>query len=509
MHFQILSHAGLLVRCAGKTLIFDPWLIGSTYWRSWWNYPPVSRNLVDGLKPDFLYLTHIHWDHFQGVSLRKFSPETPVYIPLDSNPRFRADLLALGFSDVREIPHGGSVDLAPGFRLTSWHFFPFTDSGAVVEGEGTVLFNANDAKFMGGPLKQILRRHPSIDFVFRSHSSANPRMCYDFMDAPERRLDAPDHYLRDFAGFAEAVGARFAIPFASNHCYLHRETFHFNAAVTTPAEVERYCRRRGLRSEVKVMVSGDSWSGQRGFLMGEEQPFADREEKLERYARDKAQVLERQYALEAQADISLSEVADNFRLFAEALPWALRLLYRGRPLAFLVTGRTTRRFVIDLFRAEAREVDALDDARHPLQIHTATHIFRQCIRKRLFTHLGISKRVLFRCRRADRKWLFFVELLLNMHEAGQLPWARMMHPRFFLGWARRWRELALYGRILWNSAMGIDFEMSDYLPPATRYARPRGLSSVVVGDFLADAAGPVDLLEKQHPGPFMGQGHSA
>ena len=74
MFFQILSHAGLRVVAGGRELVCDPWLVGSTYWRSWWNYPPVPRDLVDSLKPDFIYLTHLHWDHFQSASLRRFRP---------------------------------------------------------------------------------------------------------------------------------------------------------------------------------------------------------------------------------------------------------------------------------------------------------------------------------------------------------------------------------------------------------------------------------------------------
>src|SRR5688572_18674670 len=82
MEFKILSHAGLIVTAnSGKTLVCDPWLIGSSYWRSWWNYPPVSKSLVDSLKPDYIYLTHIHWDHFHGPSLKKFSPDTCIIVP--------------------------------------------------------------------------------------------------------------------------------------------------------------------------------------------------------------------------------------------------------------------------------------------------------------------------------------------------------------------------------------------------------------------------------------------
>ena len=40
MSFKILSHASLLIKSDANELLVDPWLVGSCYWRSWWNYPP-------------------------------------------------------------------------------------------------------------------------------------------------------------------------------------------------------------------------------------------------------------------------------------------------------------------------------------------------------------------------------------------------------------------------------------------------------------------------------------
>ena len=60
VEFTVLSHAGLSVTAKGTTLVTDPWLVGSTYWRAWWNYPPVAPELVDSVHPDFVYLTHNH-----------------------------------------------------------------------------------------------------------------------------------------------------------------------------------------------------------------------------------------------------------------------------------------------------------------------------------------------------------------------------------------------------------------------------------------------------------------
>ena len=57
--FKLLSHACATISYGGKTLIMDPWLIGSCYWRSWWNYPPVKDGLINDLNVDAIYITHL------------------------------------------------------------------------------------------------------------------------------------------------------------------------------------------------------------------------------------------------------------------------------------------------------------------------------------------------------------------------------------------------------------------------------------------------------------------
>jgi UDP-MurNAc hydroxylase len=462
--FQILSHAGLLVTGAGKSLLFDPWLVGSAYWRSWWNFPPVPRGLFESLRPDFIYLTHIHWDHFHGPSLRKFPRETPIFIPKGPARRMKKDLLEMGFPNVTEVGHGRCMEPAPGLRLTSYQFYPFTDSAAVVECGGVTLFNANDAKFMGAPLEQILARHPRIDFVFRSHSSANERVCYDFMDDPRRTREEPAFYLNGFAAFARKVGARYAIPFASNHCYLHRETWHFNDTVVTPAQVETHCRALGMEHpEVKAMVCGDYWSSDTGFSIAAERPGSDRESVLRDYAAAQSAALEKSYVLEARTDISLAQVEGYFSKFIRALPWAARRAFRGRQVTFVLTGKATRMFWVDLYRGVVREISAVDDEIHPLQFHTSSYVFRRCMAQNLFTHLGISKRLLFRCRKADGKRFRLLILLFTMYESEMLPLWRLLAPRFLAAWIPRWREAGLYALILARMALGRPFEMKDYL----------------------------------------------
>ena len=151
----------MYVETEGGSILIDPWIIGTCYWRSWWNFPEPSRELLDSLRPDYIYITHLHWDHFHGPSLRRFDRKTRVLVAKMPTTRMVRDLRMLKFENVREIPHGRSVELWPGFHLHSFQFGPFfTDTAAVLTDGKTTILDVNDCKVFGLPLRQITKRCP-------------------------------------------------------------------------------------------------------------------------------------------------------------------------------------------------------------------------------------------------------------------------------------------------------------------------------------------------------------
>jgi UDP-MurNAc hydroxylase len=321
-----------------------------------------------------------------------------IIVPRDVSLRMTKDLRQMGFQNIVELKHGETFDLAPGFKLSCYHFDIFLDSAAVVECDGTVLLNANDSKVMGWPLKQILRRHPKIDFVLRSHSSANSRLCYEIMDNPDARVDDHDRYVRDFADFAIATGAKYCVPFASNHCHLHKDVFRFNSLIVTPHMVKEYFESQNLRSPiVKVMVTGDSWSDTDGFRLSETEYFENRQERLLEYREAQKETLERFYEKEAQASVTLKQVQQYFEKLSRATPFIFRLKLKDQFFTYIATAGSKRFiFRVNLYRGTVVERDDYNDKEDPIQIHTSAFILRQCIVKNLFSHLSISKRVKYR-----------------------------------------------------------------------------------------------------------------
>jgi UDP-MurNAc hydroxylase len=471
MKFRILGHACMEIEVGGRTLLCDPWLVGSAYWRSWWNFPPTPKGLVDELNPDFIYISHLHWDHFHGPTLGRLGLNRRVLVPKTPDRRLIHDLNGVGMKNVEELEHGIRTPIGEDLVVTSYQIGPFADSALVIEAGGVTLLNANDAKFMGLPLRQILKHHKEIDFVFRSHSSANSRLCYRFPDAPEVVMDDLSKYSAEFAEFCCAVGAKYAIPFASNHCFLHDETWAYNKTVNFSAGVARYFATLGVESPKCVpMQPGDVWDSQNGFALTP--AITDIAATLETYRDSKEPQLASQREKEARTVLALSGVTKHLQNIVSDTPWIIRRFFKNKPIAIVGhSPKGDRCVLVDLHANKVSEVSSEKVQECPIRIHASALIINDCCRTRNWNSLGISKRVQLVCPQRDAKILRLFNYVLNAHEYEIFPVKKMLNWRFLGVWVRRWRELTLYARITFDLLIGRGFQLRRYLPRPEHQSR--------------------------------------
>ena len=145
MHVTVIGHSCLRIKTRAGTVLIDPWLSGSCYWRSWWHFPPSTEPDEEMFKPDWIYLTHHHFDHFHYPSLRRMDRSAKVLIP-----RFGVDVMvdevkSLGFESPQELVHGRVVDLGDGVRVASYQY-GFDDTTFVVAEDDNVVIDINDCK---------------------------------------------------------------------------------------------------------------------------------------------------------------------------------------------------------------------------------------------------------------------------------------------------------------------------------------------------------------------------
>jgi len=454
MRFTILSHAGLLVEHAGVRIVCDPWVLGSCYWRSWWNFPEPDPELVANLRADYIYLTHLHLDHFHGPSLQKlFDSRTRVLVPKVPTRRMLEDLEYLGFEDVTEIPHGTSVQLAGDFTLHSYQFGLGVDSAAVLRGGGTTLFNCNDAKFFGLPLRQIMRDHPRIDFILRSHSSAGPiPYCVDDWQRLIPEVASQSDSGDQFARCALHVGARYAIPFASNHCFLHQETLPYNGTATTPDDVSRQfakvAARCGSKSECIVMPPGSQWSEEEGFQV-RAFDFAARGPYIEMLLERHRPQLDSTYRQEESAVADFESFRSYFARMLEALPAIVRRYALPRIVFRPRDALGTHSWLVDPRRKVVKPLLSPPSDCLVIEVHAA--VLKDCTDRRMFSVWTASKRLKIKLPTASHlsdasRWF----TVLDLYELDTFPLALNFSPRALTIRIRRWREAVEFVRVVFR-----------------------------------------------------------
>jgi CMP-N-acetylneuraminate monooxygenase len=263
--FQLHAHACLEIRYRGFTLLTDPWLNGPAFFGSWALYPP-PRVDPQRLRPDAIWISHEHSDHFHPQTLAAFPRSIPVYLPDFPNRRLPARLSALGFTDVRPMSFGETVELVEDLTLTC--FEPaslWNDTILLVEANGFRYLNLNDA----GVNHRIAELVSPVDLISSSFSpgASGYPATWQHLTREEKvaimeqsRQGALD-MLQDAA---RAYGACYLLPFASFFTLWHPEhrpyldLFRKNS----PAAVARAFADTDV--EVIDLLPGEVWNAQNG-----------------------------------------------------------------------------------------------------------------------------------------------------------------------------------------------------------------------------------------------------
>ena len=116
MKITHLSSATELIETNGIKILTDPWLVDGAFYGTWCHYPPVDLSRIKLDDIDYVYVSHIHPDHFDPATLAMLSNKVPVLIHRYERPFLRMNVERLGFK-VIEIPHGESFELGAGVRI--------------------------------------------------------------------------------------------------------------------------------------------------------------------------------------------------------------------------------------------------------------------------------------------------------------------------------------------------------------------------------------------------------
>jgi UDP-MurNAc hydroxylase len=233
MRVTYLGHAGLFIETRRGSILCDPWF-SPAYFASWFPFPSNEGVDRDQLAhPDFLYVSHLHRDHFDPAFLRDHvSRAATVLLPDFPLDELRRELAELGFSRFELLVDREPVDLdglrVMGVTEVSPSDGPLGDSALAVDDRTARLLDQNDAR--PRDLEAIGAFGPYDAHFLQFSGAIWFPVVYTFPEAEkaalgrEKRARGMDRALR----FVEGVGARYVFPTAGPPCFLDDALFAHN-----------------------------------------------------------------------------------------------------------------------------------------------------------------------------------------------------------------------------------------------------------------------------------------
>ncbi len=228
------GHASLRIDTPAGSILCDPW-VNPAYFASWFPFPDNSHLDWEALGDcDYLYVSHLHRDHFDAAHLRRFvSKRATVLLPEYPTSQLEDELRDLGFTsflktvsdEVHELDGGLKVMIQ---ALTSPTDGPIGDSSLWVEYDGIRVLNQNDAR------PADLSRFAELGHVHAHMLQFSGAIWYPMVyELPEvaktafgkqkrdRQFDRTFRYIDD-------LKASWVFPIAGPPCFLDEDLWRFN-----------------------------------------------------------------------------------------------------------------------------------------------------------------------------------------------------------------------------------------------------------------------------------------
>lgn len=246
MKVSYLSSAAILVETEDASLLCDPWLVDGAFYGSWCHYPPLDSDPEDFNDVDYIYISHIHPDHFDPATLRRMDSDIPVLIHDYRWDYLRDEIEELGF-DVTELEHDSRMHLEGDLHINvlaadacdpelcgnyfgcSWvEGNPELGStqvdslAAIDDGEHTVV-NMNDCPYplVEKSMRQVKDRYGDIDLLCHQYSAAQfyPQCMTDY--SHEEKLEARQDVILEkhelATEFIDLMEPDYYMPFAGEY----------------------------------------------------------------------------------------------------------------------------------------------------------------------------------------------------------------------------------------------------------------------------------------------------
>ena len=119
MKITYITHACLLIEIQGIKILTDPWLKGPCWGGSLWHYPTHNYTIKKIPKPDYIFFSHGHDDHFHEETIKTFPKSwlSTKILVANFKEKWWAEAVNSKFSNVKYLDHNETYSLNDNTKL--------------------------------------------------------------------------------------------------------------------------------------------------------------------------------------------------------------------------------------------------------------------------------------------------------------------------------------------------------------------------------------------------------
>lgn len=221
MKLKYIYSACVVIETPDCRICCDPWFTQGAYDGSWFQYPRLEDPITAIGRIDYVYVSHIHPDHYDVQFLKSLllsNPDCVVIVGSENQHFLVSKMLRDGFTPVsisRLSVGETEIGIFPNFAYGEMDI----DSALVVKAGNLSVVNMNDCAFDENQVKRIrefCEGNPDLACLPYAGAGPYPQM-YRFENDDERTLAAAqkkDQFINLFGRYLVAFNPKIAMPFA-------------------------------------------------------------------------------------------------------------------------------------------------------------------------------------------------------------------------------------------------------------------------------------------------------
>ena len=237
MELEFISNTGCFLEHNGIVIGMDIWLTQGAFEGSWFHFPPLRKTKYTEKNCHYIYISHIHPDHFDMKALSNCEKNTTFIVPNYFNNLLEKKIKNFGFKNIISLGKNESCTLACGAKIKLFgqfvnnlhadaNFGNMIDSSIVLEWAGKTLLNCNDNYLDKKSAFAIKEEFQKIDLALMPHSASGPYPAsFDNLSLSEKKMEANRlqvEYINHFFEIAKIIKPNIVVPMAAEYAIVGR-----------------------------------------------------------------------------------------------------------------------------------------------------------------------------------------------------------------------------------------------------------------------------------------------